>query len=165
MPPPRSGPARCLAPSTSTDARGPGTAVAQNGVLPLAQSRVEVEVDDLVDEFTPSTRRNLQQVLGGLGTGFASRGQDFNDSFSALRPLVKDSHTVFGEIAAPSTQLDRLLHTYTATADELAAKPENLAGILESGPPRCAPWTTRRSARRSRRARRRSAPARTPSPR
>jgi virulence factor Mce-like protein len=110
-----------------------GAALGDGGTLPLAQSRVEVEVDDLLDEFTPSTRRNFQRVLGGLGNGFASRGQDFNDSLSALRPLTKDSHTVFGEIAAPSTQLGRLLRTYTATADELAAQPENLAGILQSG--------------------------------
>jgi phospholipid/cholesterol/gamma-HCH transport system substrate-binding protein len=110
-----------------------GPALGDGAVLPLAQSRQEVEVDDLVDEFDPSTRRHFQQVLGGLGTGFASRGQDFNDSLSALRPLVKDSRTVFGELAAPSTQLDRLLSAYTATADELAANPENLAGILRAG--------------------------------
>jgi len=92
-----------------------------------------VEVDDLVDEFDIPTRRHLQETLGGLGTGFASRGQDFNDSFAALRPLVKGSHAVFGELAAPSTQLTRLLRTYTATADELGARPEDLAGILRSG--------------------------------
>ena len=94
---------------------------------------MEVEVDDLLDEFTPQTRRNFQQVLYGLGDGLASRGQDFNDTLSALRPLTKDSRDVFGEIAAPSTQLARLLRTYTATADELAARPESLAGILRSG--------------------------------
>jgi virulence factor Mce-like protein len=112
---------------------GHGPALGDGATLPLAQSLVEVEVDDLLDEFTPRTRRNLQRVLGGLGTGLASRGQDFNDTLTALRPLVKDSHAVFGEIAAPSTRLDRLLRTYAATADELAAQPENLAGILQSG--------------------------------
>jgi virulence factor Mce-like protein len=110
-----------------------GHPLSDGAVLPLSQSRQEVEVDDLVDEFDASTRRHFQQVLGGLGTGFASRGQDFNDSLAALRPLVKDSHTVFGELAAPSTQLDRLLRTYAVTADELAAQPGNLAGILRSG--------------------------------
>jgi virulence factor Mce-like protein len=110
-----------------------GPALGDGAVLPLAQSKQEVEVDDLVDEFDIPTRRHFQQVLGGLGTGLASRGQDFNDSLSALRPLVKDSRTVLGELAAPSTQLDRLLSTYTATADELAARPGSLAGILRSG--------------------------------
>jgi virulence factor Mce-like protein len=110
-----------------------GPALGDGAVLPLAQSRTEVEVDDLLDEFTPQTRRNFQQVLYGLGDGLASRGQDFNDTLGALRPLTKDSQAVFGEIAAPSTQLDRLLRTYSATADELAAHPENLAGILQSG--------------------------------
>lgn len=110
-----------------------GAPLQDGGVLPLSQAKTEVEVDDLVDEFTPSTRRNLQEVLTGTGTGFASRGQDFNDSLAALRPLVKDSATVFGDLAAPSTQFTRLLRTYTATADELAANPENLAGILQNG--------------------------------
>jgi ABC-type transporter Mla subunit MlaD len=110
-----------------------GRPLAVDQVLPLSQSRQEVEVDDLVDEFDPTTRRHLAQVLGGLGTGFASRGQDFNDSLASMRPLVKDSRTVFGELAAPSTQLARLLRAYAATGDELAAHPENLAGILRSG--------------------------------
>jgi virulence factor Mce-like protein len=112
---------------------GQGPALGDGATLPLDQSRVEVEVDDLLDEFTPRTRRNFQEVLGGLGDGLAARGQDFNDTLTSLRPLVKDSQAVFGEIAAPSTQLTRLLRTYTATADELAAQPGSLAGILSSG--------------------------------
>jgi virulence factor Mce-like protein len=110
-----------------------GPALQDGALLPLGQSRVEVEIDDLLDEFTPRTRRNLQATLGGLGDGLASRGQDTGDTLGALRPLTKDTRTVFGEIAAPSTRLDRLLRSYTATADELAAQPGNLAGILQSG--------------------------------
>jgi virulence factor Mce-like protein len=110
-----------------------GQALGDGAVLPLAQSRQEVEVDDLLDEFDIPTRRHLAQVLGGLGTGFASRGQDFNDSLSALRPLIKDSHTVLADLTAPSTRFTRLLRTYAATSDELAANPENLAGLLRAG--------------------------------
>jgi phospholipid/cholesterol/gamma-HCH transport system substrate-binding protein len=110
-----------------------GPALQDGATLPRDRSRVEVEVDELLDEFTPQTRRHFQEVLGGLGDGLASRGQDFNDTLTSLRPLVKDSHAVFGEIAAPAARLDRLLRAYTATADELAAQPGDLAGILRSG--------------------------------
>jgi virulence factor Mce-like protein len=102
-------------------------------VLPLAQSRTEVEVDEVIDEFDPPTRRNLAEVLGGLGTGLASRGLDFNDSLASLRPLVRDSKTVFGEVAAPSAGLDRLIRAYAATAAELGATPEDVAGIVRGG--------------------------------
>ena len=82
-----------------------GPPLKTDAVLPLSQSRTEVEVDELIDEFDAPTRRNLQEVLGGLGTGLAARGLAFNDSLASLRPLVKDSKTVFGELAAPSTGL------------------------------------------------------------
>jgi hypothetical protein len=102
-------------------------------VLPLSQSRTEVEVDEVIDEFDPPTRRNLAEVLGGLGTGFASRGLDFNDSLASLRPLVNNSRTVFGELAAPSTGLQRLVSAYAATAAELGVNPDDLAGIVRNG--------------------------------
>lgn len=110
-----------------------GPAVKPDGVLPLTQSRTEVEVDEVIDEFDPPTRRNLQEVLGGLGTGLASRGMDFNDSLASLRPLVRNSRTVFGELAAPSTGLQRLIQAYAATASELGVDPEDLAGLVQNG--------------------------------
>ena len=101
--------------------------------LPLSQSGQEVEVDELVDEFDATTRRHLGEVIGGLGTGLASRGLDTNRSVEALRPLVKDSSTVFSLLAAPRTGFGRLLHTYAETATELGVQPEQLAGIVQSG--------------------------------
>jgi virulence factor Mce-like protein len=110
-----------------------GKPLAPGDTLPLAQARQEVEVDDLVDEFDPTTRRHLGEVVGGLGTGFASRGLDFNASLQSLRPLVKGSAIVLGELAAPDTRLRRLITAVAATASELGAAPEDLAGILQGG--------------------------------
>jgi virulence factor Mce-like protein len=110
-----------------------GPPLAAGAVLPLAQSRTEVEVDEVIDEFDPPTRRRLQEVLGGLGTGLASRGLDFNDSLASLRPLVRDSTTVFGQLAAPATELPRLISAYAATVTELGVNPEDLAGIIQNG--------------------------------
>jgi phospholipid/cholesterol/gamma-HCH transport system substrate-binding protein len=110
-----------------------GPPLAQDAVLPLSQSRQEVEVDDLIDEFDASTRRHLQEVLNGLGTGLASRGLDFNASLESLRPLVKDSRTTFSVLADPSAQFTRLLRAFADTSTELGAHPEYLAGIVQSG--------------------------------
>jgi virulence factor Mce-like protein len=110
-----------------------GPPLQAGAVLPLSQSRREVEVDEVVDEFDPATRRHFAEVLGGLGTGFASRGIDFNDSLASLRPLVQDSKTVLGELAAPSTGLRQLIRAYAATATELGVHPEQVAGIVRGG--------------------------------
>jgi virulence factor Mce-like protein len=110
-----------------------GPPLKTGAVLPLSQSRTEVEVDELIDEFDAPTRRHFQEVLGGLGDGLAGRGLDFNDSLASLRPLVKDSRTVFGELAAPSTGLGRLVSAYAATASELGVTPEDVAGIVQNG--------------------------------
>jgi virulence factor Mce-like protein len=110
-----------------------GEPLAPGAVLPLAQAREEVEVDELVDEFDAPTRRNLAAVLSGLGTGFAGRGLDINASLESMRPLIESTRTVFGALAAPSTHLDRLISSFAATAAELGAEPQALAGILEGG--------------------------------
>ena len=102
-------------------------------MLPLSQSRQEVEVDEVVDEFDAPTRRHLQQVLTGLGTGFAARGLDVNASLAALRPFVKSSNVVFSDLADPETRLATFVRAFAATADELGAHPEDLAGVLRSG--------------------------------
>jgi virulence factor Mce-like protein len=102
-------------------------------VLPLSQSRTEVEVDEVLDEFDAQTRRNFQEVLNGLGTGFASRGLDFNASLASLRPLTKNSVVVLRELADPATRLGDFVRAYAAFATELGTNPENVAGLLRNG--------------------------------
>jgi virulence factor Mce-like protein len=110
-----------------------GPPLQDGAVLPLSQARTEPEVADVIDEFDAPTRHHLQQVLQGLGTGFAGRGLDLNASISALRPFVKSAHTVFTDLANPDTRLSTFLRAFAATADELGAHPEDLAGIVQNG--------------------------------
>jgi hypothetical protein len=85
-----------------------------------------------VDEFDAPTRRHLQQVLTGLGTGLASRGLDLNASLASLRPLVHSSDTVLTNLANPETRLTTFIRAFAATADELGAHPEDLSGIVRN---------------------------------
>jgi phospholipid/cholesterol/gamma-HCH transport system substrate-binding protein len=110
-----------------------GPPLQAGGTLPLSQSRQEPQVDDLVDEFDATTRRHLQEVIGGLGTGLASRGLDTNRSLEALHPFVKNSRTVFSVLSARSSEFPRLLHSFADVASELGAHPDYLAGIVQSG--------------------------------
>lgn len=112
---------------------GTGEPLESGAILPLTQARENVEVDELVDEFDPRTRRNLAVVLGGLGTGFASRGLDFNTAVESFRPIAENARLVLGDIVAPNTRFSRLLSAYAATAAELGAAPEDLGGIVRDG--------------------------------
>jgi virulence factor Mce-like protein len=112
---------------------GEGDPLEAGETLPLAQSRENVEVDEVVDEFDAPTRRNLARVIDGLGTGFAGRGAALNDSFAAFASLAEDARPVLATIAAPATRFDRLIAAFAATAGELGRAPDALGTIIEDG--------------------------------
>ena len=110
-----------------------GEPLAQGATLPLSQSRENVEVDEVVDEFDEPTRKNLARVVDGLGTGFAARGTSFNDSLAAFADLATDARPVLAAIAAPSTQFERQIAAFAATAAELGSDPGAVGTILDRG--------------------------------
>jgi virulence factor Mce-like protein len=110
-----------------------GKPLTAGDVLPLSQSRTEVEVDEVLDEFDAPTRRHFQEVLSGLGTGFAARGLDFNASLASLRPLTRDSVTLLRTLADPATRLGDFVRAYAAFSTELGTNPENLGGLIRNG--------------------------------
>jgi virulence factor Mce-like protein len=110
-----------------------GEPLAQGETLPLSRARENVEVDEVVDEFDPPTRKNLARVTDGLGTGFAARGGDFNDTLAAFADLAADARPVLAAIAAPNTQFERQIAALAATASELGSDPSAVAAILDRG--------------------------------
>jgi virulence factor Mce-like protein len=110
-----------------------GEPLPQGGTLPLSQARENVEVDEVVDELDEPTRKNLARVVDGLGTGFAGRGSSFNDSLAAFADLATDARPVLAAIAAPSTQFERQIAAFAATAAELGSDPGAVGTILDRG--------------------------------
>jgi virulence factor Mce-like protein len=110
-----------------------GEPIATGGTLPLDRARINVEVDEVVDELDAPTRRNFARVIEGFGTGFIERGADVNATIASLRPLIEDARPVFAGLADPATQLPRLLKTYADVAAELGENPERVAGLIEGG--------------------------------
>lgn len=114
----------------------PGTAgdpLTAGATLPLERARENVELDEVIDEFDADTRADLNAVLTGVGTGFASRGADFNASLERLRPLADDAQPIFSDLAAPGTRLGPMIEAFAATVGELAPASGQLAGLLRGG--------------------------------
>ena len=82
----------------------------QNGAtLPLVQTNVPVQFDDVLKTFDAPTRRAIQNNLVGYGDVLAGRGGDLNDTIAALPRLLGHLEPVARNLAAPSTELTRFI--------------------------------------------------------
>ena len=81
---------------------------ADGGTVPISQTSVPVQLDDIFKTFNPPTRRAVQQNLAGFGSTLAARGSDLNDTIASLPQLLFYLRPVTAYLADPSTQLTRL---------------------------------------------------------
>ena len=60
----------------------------QGATVPMTQTQLPVQVDDIFKMFNAPTRAAQKENLNEFGDAFASRGTDLNDAFSQLQPLI-----------------------------------------------------------------------------
>ncbi len=77
--------------------------------MPIAQTRVPVQFEDVFQMFDSKTRSAIDQNLVGFGNALAGRGSDLNDTIASLPRLLTYLRPVAQYLAAPSTELTRLL--------------------------------------------------------
>lgn len=79
------------------------------GTLPIAQTNVPVQIDDVFNTFTPKTRTAIQGVLSGFGNTLAGRGANLNDAIQTLPGLLGHLEPVARYLSDPNTGLTRFL--------------------------------------------------------
>ena len=82
---------------------------ADGATLPIAQTSVPVQFEDLNTMFDAKTRPAVQQNLVGFGDALAGRGAALNDTIATLPPLFAHLRPVAGYLSDPRTGLSRLL--------------------------------------------------------
>jgi virulence factor Mce-like protein len=80
---------------------------ADGGTLPISQTNVPVQLDQVFDIFDPPTRKAVQQNLVGFGDTFASRGGDLSATIQSLPALLQYLQPVAAYLSAPNTELTR----------------------------------------------------------
>jgi virulence factor Mce-like protein len=75
--------------------------------IPLDQTTVPVQFDDLFKMFDPRTRQASQEDLGIFGNAFTGRGVDLNRTIGALGPLFSYLEPVARNLASPRTDIAR----------------------------------------------------------
>jgi virulence factor Mce-like protein len=98
----------------------PGSASAgfRNGAtMPLSAATPHpVEIDEVLNTFDLKTRNGIKSSVSGFGTGLAGRGVNLNAVIDELPPLLDNLQPVTRNLAARSTQLDRLVPALERTA-------------------------------------------------
>jgi ABC-type transporter Mla subunit MlaD len=107
-----------------------GRALAANEVLPLSQSRVTVDLDQVLAAFDEPTRRWTQLGVAGLGTGLAGRGVDFNVLLADAPALLNDAESVAGNFADPRTDLAGFVRGLSGAAAEAAPVAPQLGRLM-----------------------------------
>ena len=79
--------------------------IADGGLLPLGQTRVPVQFDDVFKTFDPKTRVAVQDSLTGAGDALTARGSSLNDTIATLPPLLTHLQPVAKYLSDPSTNL------------------------------------------------------------
>ena len=137
--------------------RGTSSHSLQDGdTIPLRQTNVPVQFEDIYKIFDEPTRRASQQALDGFGNAFTGRGVDINTTVSFLPQLFRYLEPVTRTLAQPDTQLGRFfrelgdaarivapvagvnsrLFTDMATTFEAFSRDENaLRATIEKSPP------------------------------
>jgi virulence factor Mce-like protein len=94
--------------------------IADGGTLPIAQTSVPVQFDDIFKTFDPNTRTAIQENLVGFGDTLTGRGSALNDTIHSLPELLTHLQPVSAYLSNPSTELTRFLQTLNAFTGTVA---------------------------------------------
>jgi virulence factor Mce-like protein len=103
-----------LTPGTS------GRTFRAGGTIPIQNSTLPVEFDDLLDTFGPTTRANSQKALEGFGDAFAGRGASLNQAIEGLNPFFTFLTPVMRNLSDPRTRLSSFFKEIGETSAQVA---------------------------------------------
>jgi virulence factor Mce-like protein len=93
---------------------------ADGGTMPISQTAVPVQIDDVFNTFTPQTRTAIQGGLVGIGNTLAGRGEALSETLQNLPPLLGNLTPVATNLASPQTQLTRFFNNTDAFTSTVA---------------------------------------------
>jgi virulence factor Mce-like protein len=94
------------------------------GTMPISQTSVPVQFEDLFQAFDPRTRSAIDRNLVGFGDALAGRGSALNDTIASLPALFGHLTPVARYLADPHTELTRFfdsLEGFMGTVAPVAA--------------------------------------------
>ena len=102
---------------------GPGRPIPDGGVLPATQTRGIVDLDVVLDAFTPSVRADLRSLVRSAAFLVSSpSARQFNAAAPYLNPALDQTTALASEVVSDRFALERLLSSTAQIAGALAAR-------------------------------------------
>jgi phospholipid/cholesterol/gamma-HCH transport system substrate-binding protein len=112
----------------------PGTtkqpAMREHDVIGVANTRPDVDADEILRMLDHDTRDYLKLLIDGVGKGLKGRSGDLREVFRRLGPLHRDIARLQTEVAKRRTNLARLVHNYGETMDTLGREDRDLTSLV-----------------------------------
>jgi virulence factor Mce-like protein len=102
------------------------------GTLPLKQSTIATEFEDLLDTFDKRVREGNAKSLLEFGNAFAGRGVDLNNAFGQIGPLFKNLEPVARTISAPATRLADFIEALAQAAHDTAVTGDQAGEVFKN---------------------------------
>ena len=128
--------------------------VTDGGSIPSTQAATQVEVDQVLNNSDPETRKALSVDLQALGQGLDGRGKDLNATLPELQKIAEhlsnvsarfkdrsaqidhilvDTDVILSTLSDEHAQLARLLQSADGVTTTIAANDQHLAGLINNG--------------------------------
>jgi virulence factor Mce-like protein len=103
---------------------------ADGATMPISQTRVPVQFEDVFDMFDAKTRSAIDENLVGYGDALAGRGSSLNDTIASLPRLLGYLAPVTQYLAAPNTELIRFFNSLEGVAGTIAPVSETFSRMF-----------------------------------
>jgi virulence factor Mce-like protein len=100
------------------------------GVLPASAGRSTVQLDQVLDALTPSTRHSVTADLRALGVAVGQRGEDINQTLANVGAISDTGGQVLATLAAQAPQLEGLVATSERVFSALSQRETALRGLI-----------------------------------
>jgi phospholipid/cholesterol/gamma-HCH transport system substrate-binding protein len=104
--------------------------IADGGTIGTDRTTSAVDLDELFNTLDPKTRRALQGFFRGGANQFRGRGEQANIGFQYLNPALATSSRLFDELTRDQPLLERFLVDSSKLVTALAARRDDLAGLV-----------------------------------
>jgi phospholipid/cholesterol/gamma-HCH transport system substrate-binding protein len=106
--------------------------LAEGSTVPLAQTEVQVQPDEILRSLDGDTRAFLKLLLNGAGEAVGGRGEELSAVLRRFEPFGRDIARINSLLAQRRESLRRAIHSFTLLSEELARNDEQLARFVDS---------------------------------
>jgi phospholipid/cholesterol/gamma-HCH transport system substrate-binding protein len=106
--------------------------IPDGGTISEVDTNSAVDLDQLLDAFTPGTQKSLSGVIKGFGALYHGKSAALRQDYLYFNPLLASSSRLFGEINYDTPTLTRFVVASAKFVTDLAGREQQLSGLVSN---------------------------------